>query len=132
MYSKPSSLTLLIVIGGGFFVLRGGMFAMPEIKVAAVQEVVITDNSMTHNVELMLRLNGKLDRQGRQRARNLLVRLGSGDHLKSRPSRLSEGQQQQAAIARALIHDPEIVLADEPTAVWIGNVPIRSCRLLRT
>lgn len=68
------------------------------------------------NVELMLRLNGKLDRQGKARARDLLVRLGLGERLKSHPSQLSGGQQQRVAIARALIHDPSIVLADEPTA----------------
>lgn len=68
------------------------------------------------NVELMLRLNGKLDRKGRERARELLVRLGLGERLKSHPSQLSGGQQQRVAIARALIHDPQIVLADEPTA----------------
>ncbi|MFN8440228.1 MAG: ABC transporter ATP-binding protein [Caldilineaceae bacterium] len=68
------------------------------------------------NVELMLRLNGKLDRKGRERARELLVRLGLGERLNSHPSQLSGGQQQRVAIARALIHDPQIVLADEPTA----------------
>ncbi len=68
------------------------------------------------NVELMLRLNGKLDRKGRERARDLLVRLGLGERLNSHPSQLSGGQQQRVAIARALIHDPAIVLADEPTA----------------
>ncbi len=68
------------------------------------------------NVELMLRLNGKFDRAGRQRARELLERLGLGERLKNYPGQLSGGQQQRVAIARALIHEPALVLADEPTA----------------
>jgi putative ABC transport system ATP-binding protein len=68
------------------------------------------------NVELMLRLNGQLDRAGRERARELLVRLGLGERLKNLPNQLSGGQQQRVAIARALVHLPEVVLADEPTA----------------
>ena len=63
------------------------------------------------NVELMLRLTGKADRAGRQRAQDLLARLGLGDRLKNLPSQLSGGQQQRVAIARALIHDPAVVLA---------------------
>jgi putative ABC transport system ATP-binding protein len=68
------------------------------------------------NVELMLRLNGKYDRAGRERARELLARLGLGDRLNNLPRQLSGGQQQRVAIARALIHNPALVLADEPTA----------------
>jgi putative ABC transport system ATP-binding protein len=68
------------------------------------------------NVELMLRLNGKLDRKGKDRAKELLTRLGLGERLKNLPSQLSGGQQQRVAIARALIHNPSLVLADEPTA----------------
>jgi putative ABC transport system ATP-binding protein len=68
------------------------------------------------NVELMLRLNSKLDRKGRQRASDLLERLGLGERLKNYPGQLSGGQQQRVAIARALIHEPSVVLADEPTA----------------
>ncbi len=68
------------------------------------------------NVELMLRLNGKLDRKGQDRAKELLARLGLGERLHNLPSQLSGGQQQRVAIARALIHNPSLVLADEPTA----------------
>jgi putative ABC transport system ATP-binding protein len=68
------------------------------------------------NVELMLRLNGRLNRAGKDRARELLVRLGLGERLVNYPGQLSGGQQQRVAIARALIHEPEVVLADEPTA----------------
>jgi putative ABC transport system ATP-binding protein len=68
------------------------------------------------NVELMLRLNGSLNRATKQRARDLLTRLGLEDRLRNRPSQLSGGQQQRVAIARALIHEPAVVLADEPTA----------------
>jgi putative ABC transport system ATP-binding protein len=72
--------------------------------------------SARENVELMLRLNGRLDRAGKARAEELLVRLGLGDRLNNLPRQLSGGQQQRVAIARALIHQPSVVLADEPTA----------------
>jgi len=68
------------------------------------------------NVELMLRLNGKLDKAGRLRARELLARLGLAERLYNLPGQMSGGQQQRVAIARALIHNPSLVLADEPTA----------------
>lgn len=68
------------------------------------------------NVELMLRLNSSLTREGHLHAQELLVRLGLGDRLNSLPSQMSGGQQQRVAIARALIHSPSLVLADEPTA----------------
>ena len=68
------------------------------------------------NVELMLRLNKKYDKEGKKRAKDLLIRLGLEDRLNNLPSQLSGGQQQRVAIARSLIHNPSVVLADEPTA----------------
>ena len=72
--------------------------------------------SAVENVELMLRLNNKLDKAGKLRARELLARLGLGERLYNLPGQMSGGQQQRVAIARALIHNPSLVLADEPTA----------------
>jgi putative ABC transport system ATP-binding protein len=68
------------------------------------------------NVELMLRLNNRLDKTGKMRAQELLARLGLGERLHNLPGQMSGGQQQRVAIARALIHNPSLVLADEPTA----------------
>lgn len=72
--------------------------------------------SAVENVELMLRLNNRLDKAGRVRSAELLARLGLGERLRNLPSQMSGGQQQRVAIARALIHSPTVVLADEPTA----------------
>ena len=68
------------------------------------------------NVEFMLRLNGQANETGRVRSVEILSRLGLSDRLHSLPAQLSGGQQQRVAIARALIHNPSVVLADEPTA----------------
>jgi putative ABC transport system ATP-binding protein len=68
------------------------------------------------NVEYMLRLNGQADKAGRVRSAEILARLGLNDRLNNLPAQLSGGQQQRVAIARALIHNPAVVLADEPTA----------------
>lgn len=68
------------------------------------------------NVQYMLRLNNTLDKQSGQRARELLERLGLEERLNNLPTQLSGGQMQRVAIARALIHNPSLVLADEPTA----------------
>jgi len=68
------------------------------------------------NVELMLRLTDQHDQANRQRAQNLLAMLGLEDRMHALPRELSGGQQQRVAIARSLINNPAVVLADEPTA----------------
>ncbi|MDO4532155.1 MAG: ATP-binding cassette domain-containing protein [Coriobacteriia bacterium] len=76
---------------------------------------LIPHQSVLANVELALTLAnvGRSERQ--RRAKDMLVKVGLGDHITKKPSQLSGGQMQRVAIARALVNDPDIVLADEPT-----------------
>jgi len=67
------------------------------------------------NVELPMIFQGAPRGQRGTRARELLERVGLADRLHHRPSELSGGEQQRAAIARALANDPNIILCDEPT-----------------
>lgn len=67
------------------------------------------------NVVLPLELNGATPTTIDQRARSLLDAVGLLDRRETFPDRLSGGEQQRVAIARALVHDPSVVLADEPT-----------------
>ena len=68
------------------------------------------------NVRLALEIDGVPARESRKRARALLESLGMGARMKAMPAKLSGGEQQRIAIARAMIHQPSVVLADEPTA----------------
>jgi putative ABC transport system ATP-binding protein len=77
---------------------------------------LIPSLSALENVQLPLRAARVPAREARQRAMVLLDRFELGDRRTHRPAEMSGGQQQRVAIARAVVHEPPLVLADEPTA----------------
>ena len=72
--------------------------------------------SALENVEYVMLLQGVAPKERAARARAVLEDVGLGDKYDRRPAELSGGQQQRVAVARAIVSNPSIVLADEPTA----------------
>ena len=73
---------------------------------------LISHQTVLRHVELALTLSGVGKAERRQRAIAALEQVGLGDQLMTKPAQLSGGQMQRGAIARALVNDPDIVLAD--------------------
>jgi len=76
---------------------------------------LLARSSLLDNVALPLVYSGVDKKTRHEKAAQVLIKVGLGNYLNSRPSQISGGQQQRVAIARALVNTPRLILADEPT-----------------
>ncbi|HEY8805943.1 MAG TPA: ABC transporter ATP-binding protein [Clostridium sp.] len=78
--------------------------------------------SILENVELPMIYSGYNSKERRERALEALEKVGLSDRVKHKPNEISGGQKQRAAIARAIVNNPAVIMADEPT----GNLDTKS------
>jgi putative ABC transport system ATP-binding protein len=130
--------TLLYMLGGLDWPTSGSLIVGGE-EIARMDENDLADyrqhkvgfvfqsfnllSSMTaeENVAFPLRFAGISTIERKQRAEHMLDGVGLGDRMDHKPTELSGGQQQRVAVARALINDPPLILADEPTGNLDSN-----------
>ena len=83
------------------------------------------------NVEIAMTLSGVSKAERKKRAIEALERVGLKDHLYKKPNQMSGGQMQRIAIARALVNNPKVVLADEPTGALDSETSLQIMELLK-
>lgn len=137
--------TLLNLLGcldrptvGNYFLAGQDVSQMPDDSLSEVRSKylgfifqaynLIAQYTVIENIEVPLLYQGKVNAQTRARCIRLAEMVGLGKRLDHRPPQLSGGQQQRVAIARSLINDPHIILADEAT----GNLDTKTSHEIMT
>jgi len=92
---------------------------------------LIPHQTVLANVEMALTLAGVSKKERRQRAVDVLKKVGLEEHIYKKPNQMSGGQMQRVAIARALINNPDILLADEPTGALDSETSVQIMELLK-
>ena len=92
---------------------------------------LISHISILANVELGMTLSGVSKKERRQKAIEVLKKVGLENHINKKPNQLSGGQMQRVAIARALVNNPDIILADEPTGALDSKTSVQIMELIK-
>ena len=87
--------------------------------------------TIIENVALALTIGGLEYSKRKERAKEVLIKVGLEDKLTKKPNELSGGQMQRVAIARALVNEPDIILADEPTGALDSETSVQIMELLK-
>ena len=119
----PTEGTLLFE-GKDLFALRASeldRFRLSQVGFVFQFHHLLPEMTAFENIMLPARILGTPERKARDRARELLTAIGLGDRRRHLPGELSGGERQRIAVARALMNEPKVVLADEPS----GNLDER-------
>jgi len=122
---EPADSGTAVLDGASLFTLsQRGMSAIRNSSIGFVYQAhhLIPELDARENVALPLMVRGVNRRQALLTAEDMLIRLGLGNRLSHRPARLSGGEAQRVAVARAMVGKPKVLLADEPT----GNLDERT------
>lgn len=92
---------------------------------------LINHISILDNVEMALKLNNVSRKKRRELSINALNKVGLIEHINKKPNELSGGQMQRVAIARSLVNDPDIILADEPTGALDSKTSVQIMDLIK-
>ncbi len=144
-----SGKTTLLNIIGALDLPTSGSVCLHEHKITELREQELAEVRKKHigfifqaynlipvltameNIEYVLMLQGVAEKERRKRAREMAEHLGIGDLLDKKPNEMSGGQQQRVAVARSLVSEPDLILADEPTANLDSKSGERLIELMR-